>query len=123
MDETSNATLQAYADGINDCVTGTSFLKKKTTGMLLPPEFYAFGMSDLSEWRPWHPVDSIAFLKYKNYFMTWNWMNDLARESLRQKDPELASLLEELNPFKSEDMFDHTYTIDDEDLKEHGQFS
>lgn len=46
-------------------------------------------------------------------------MNDLARESLRQKDPELAQLLEELNPFKSEDMFDHTYTLDDEDLKEH----
>ena len=116
-------TLQAYADGVNDAVLGTSFLKKATTGMLLPPEFYAFGISDLSKWRPWHPVDSLALVKYKSFYLSWNWMHDLGREALRQKHPDLFDLAEEINPFMSEEFVDLVTIIDDDDLREHGQYS
>ena len=111
-------SLQSYANGINDCVLGTSLLKKNTTGRLLPPEFYAFGISDLKEWRPWSPIDSLALLKYKSYYLSWNWMNDLAREALRQKHPDLADMAEEINPFMSKYMHDMVTIIEDEDLKE-----
>lgn len=83
MPEGERAILEAYANGLNDSVLGTSFLLKSTTGRLLPPEFYAFGLSDLKTWRPWHPVDSIALIKYKSFYLSWNWMHDLGRESLR----------------------------------------
>ena len=116
-------TLQAYADGINDSVLGTSLVRKQSTGKLLPPEFYAFGLSDLSQWRPWHPTDTIALLKYKSFYLSWNWMHDLGREALRQKHPDLADLREEINPFLSEDMIDLTTIIDDDDLKAFGQYS
>ena len=66
-------TLQAYADGVNDAVFGTSLFRKHGTGRLLPPEFYTFGISDLSQWRPWSPIDSLALLKYKSYYLSWNW--------------------------------------------------
>ena len=76
-------TLQAYADGVNDCVLGTGLFTEQSTGRLLPPEFYTFGISDLSKWRPWTPIDSMALIKYKSYYLSWNWSNDLAREALR----------------------------------------
>ena len=83
LSEKHQENLQAYANGVNDCVLGTNLMKKHTTSRLLPPEFYAFGISDLKEWRPWDPIDSLALLKYKSYYLSWNWMNDLAREALR----------------------------------------
>jgi len=45
LDTETKEILTAYADGINDCVLGTNFLTKSTTGRLLPPEFYAFGIT------------------------------------------------------------------------------
>lgn len=98
-------------------------MKKETTGRLLPPEFYVFGISDLTNWRPWHPVDSLALVKYKSFYLSWNWMHDLGREALRLKHPDLADLADEINPFKSEDFLDMVTIIDDDDLKEHGQYS
>ena len=83
LSEEHKATLEAYSDGINDCVFGTSFWDEGRSSKLLPPEFYAFGLSDLSQWRPWEPSDTLALLKYKSFYLSWNWMNDLARESLR----------------------------------------
>merc|ERR1712060_503106 len=114
--------LQAYADGVNDCVEGTSFILKSTTSRLLPPEFYAFGLSK-EDWRPWAPTDSIALGKYMSFYLSWNWMNDLARESLRQRHPDLADIAEELNAFSMDFMHDMVTIVDDDDLKEHGQWS
>ena len=109
---------------MNDAVLGTSLLSKHATQRLLPPEFYAFGISDLSQsWRPWSPIDSLALVKYKSYYLSWNWMNDLAREALRQKHPDLADMAEELNPFTSEFMKDLLTITDDDDLRKHGQYS
>lgn len=95
---------------------------KGGTGKLLPPEFYAFGLSDLTKWRPWHPTDTLALIKYKSFYLSWNWMMDLGRESLRQKHPDLADLAEEINPFKSEDFLDLVTIIEDDDLLKFGQF-
>ena len=108
---------------MNDAVLGTSLLSKHATQRLLPPEFYAFGISDLSQWRPWSPIDSLALVKYKSYYLSWNWMNDLAREALRQKHPDLADMAEEINPFTSEFMNDLVTIIDDDDLRKYGQYS
>ena len=88
----------------------------------MPPEFYAFGLSDLSIWRPWHPTDSIALIKYKSFYLTWNWMHDLGRETLRQKHPDLAEFAEEINPFKSEDFIDMLTILEDDDLRKEGQY-
>ena len=82
LDTEAKETLTAYADGINDCVLGTNFFIKSTTGRLLPPEFYAFGIT-LENWKPWSPIDTIALAKYKSFFLSWNWSNDLSREALR----------------------------------------
>ena len=82
LDTETKETLTAYADGINDCVLGTNFFIKSTTGRLLPPEFYAFGIT-LENWKPWSPIDTIALAKYKSFFLSWNWSNDLSREALR----------------------------------------
>lgn len=122
MGEREKATIQAYADGINDCVFGTSMVLKSTTQRLLPPEFYAFGLSDLSEWRPWHPTDTLALIKYKSFYLSWNWMHDLGREALRQKHPDLADIVEEINPFKSEDFIDMVTILDESDLKKEGHY-
>ena len=122
MKEQDRLLLQTYADGINDCVFGTSLTAENSTGRLLPPEFYAFGIYDLSNWRPWHPTDSIALLKYKSFYLTWNWMHDLGRETLRQKHPDLAEFADELNPFKSEEFIDILTILEDDDLRKEGQY-
>ena len=123
LDKESQDTLQAFADGINDCVMGTGLMKKQTTSRLLPPEFYTFGLSDLEKWRPWSPVDTIALLKYKSFYLSWNWMHDMGREALRQKHPDLADFAEELNPFTSDNFMNLVTIIDDDDLKASGQYS
>lgn len=92
---------------------------KSATGRLLPPEFYAFGIT-LENWKPWTVYDSIALAKYKSFYLTWNWQNDLARESLRQKHPDLAEMAEELNPFMFDFMTDLVTINEDEDLKKFG---
>lgn len=122
IDAKSQHILQAYADGINDCVYGTNLILKSTTGRLLPPEFYAFGIN-LENWTPWTPYDSIALAKYKSFYLTWNWNNDLGREAFRQKHPDLAEMAEELNPFMNDYLNDLLTVVEDEDLKEFGQYN
>jgi len=74
--------LQYYADGINDFVEGVDMFSGKATAALLPPEFYAFGISK-EDWKPWHPVDSLCVVRLMSFNLSWNWMNDLIRESFR----------------------------------------
>ena len=83
------------------------------TGRMLPPEFLLFGITKES-FVPWNPADSIICLKMMGFNLTWNWTNDLLRESLRQKHLELEEIVEELVPFTS-DMLPETLTIVDED--------
>ena len=120
MDSENRAILEAYADGINDSVFGTSLTGDQSTGRLLPPEFYAFGISDLDKWRPWSPVDTLTLTKYKSYYLSWNWMGDLAREALMQAHPDLLELADDIVPFKSEEFVNLVTIIDEEDLKENG---
>lgn len=43
----------------------------------------------------------------------------MARESLRQKHPDLADMAEEINPFLSSNFVDLVTIVDDDDLKKH----
>ena len=52
-----------------------------------------------------------------SFNLSWNWPNDILRESLRQKHPDLENLAEQIAPF-AQDMLAETLTIvDEEDLK------
>lgn len=79
MDKHSKDILQAYADGVNDFVTGINLLGDSSTAKLLPPEFYAIGHKMI---RPWTPVDSLSIIKILNFHLSWNWNQDLFREEL-----------------------------------------
>ena len=50
-------------------------------------------------------------------------MHDMGREALRQKHPDLADFVEELNPFTSDNFKDLVTIIDDDDLRAIGQYS
>ena len=77
----------------------------------------------MESWRDWHPIDTLTLLKYKSFFLSWNWMHDLARENLKQMHPDLADLADELNAFRGKDFLDNVTIIDDDDLRAHGQYS
>lgn len=87
--------LWAYADGINDFLESAMFI--------LPPEFYAVGLTKL---EPWHPVDSLVVAKIINFNLSYNWSQDLLRyilgSELEKVDAELRDLVEELVPFNME---------------------
>jgi penicillin amidase len=82
LPEDEKEFLQAYADGINDYVAGVELMGDNPTARLLPPEFLTFGISK-ETWRPWSPVDSLAVFRLLSFHLSWNWMNDLMRESFR----------------------------------------
>jgi len=113
---------QAYADGINDYVAGIDLMGDDPTGRLLPPEFLTFGITK-ETWRPWSPVDSICVLKLMNFHLSWNWMNDLTRESIKRLHPELADMAEEISPFHKGFLAKLTTVLDEEDLKAWDQYS
>ena len=91
------------------------------TGRSLPIEFTIFGIT--KENFVWHPIDSLAILKFFCFSLSWNWQNDMTSEMFKQKHPDLAALVEDLSPFTSEFMNDIITTVDDDDLKEWGQYS
>jgi penicillin G amidase len=122
MPAEDKAFYQAYADGINDFVVGINLLSQSPTARLLPPEFLAFGITK-DNWRPWHPVDSICVLKLMNFHLSWNWMNDLTRESIKKIHPELNEMVEEIAPFHAGNLHKMTTVLDDADLKEWNQWS
>jgi len=49
-------------------------------------------------------------------------MHDLGREALRQKHPDLADLVDEINPYKSTEFIDMVTILDDDDLRQAGQY-
>ena len=55
--------------------------------------------------------------------LTWNWSADLQREALREVHPDLEALMEEIMPYASDYLFDMVPIVDDDDLKEWGQYS
>ena len=114
--------LQAYADGINDFVLGVDMFGSNPTGRLLPPEFLLFGITKQT-FVPWKITDSINCAKLMGFNLTWNWSNDLLREALRQKHSELAEIIEDLVPFTSDKLPEKLTIVDDEDLKQWGQYS
>ena len=48
---------------------------------------------------------------------------DMAREAIRESHPDLADIVEELVPFSTEFLSTVVTSIDDEDLKQWGQYS
>ena len=82
LEEEEKEMYQAYADGINDYVAGVSIFSAESTGRALPPEFIAFGISTDS-FKEWTMADSMSILRLLSFQLSWNWQNDLVRESLR----------------------------------------
>ena len=122
LSDDEKAYYQAYADGVNDFVAGVDLYSDDGTARLLPPEFLTFGITK-ENWRPWHPVDSMSILRLISFHLSWNWMNDLTRESFRHKHPDLAEFAEELAPFHAGNLADMTTVLDDDDLKQWNQYS
>ena len=54
---------------------------------------------------------------------SWNWQNDLLREALRQKHPDLAEIVEDFAPFTSENLNQLVTIVDESDLKAWNQYS
>ena len=97
-------------------------LESNPTGRILPPEFLLFGITK-DTFVPWSPIDSIACVKLMGFNLSWNWANDLLRESLRQKHPDLAEIVEDLVPFTSDKLPETLPIVDEEDLKQWGHYS
>ena len=123
MDEESRGLFQAYADGINDYVSGVSLFEDQSTASALPPEFYVFGISKES-FQPWTVVDSLCIARMVSFTFSAAWMFDLYREVIRKNHPELKDIAEELMPFTSDHMADSSVTIvSDDDLKQWSLYS
>ena len=89
---------------------------------MLPPEFLVFGITK-ENYEPWTPVDCMLMARIISYQLTWNWAADLQREGLRQAHPDLNALVEELNPFTSDYLYDVVPALEDDDLKKINMFS
>ena len=77
------AWLNAYAAGVN------AFLTHRSGP--LPPEFLIFGHRNI---EPWHPADSVVWLKMMALDLSKNWRNELlrARLSTRLSTEQIADL-------------------------------
>jgi len=113
--------LQAYCDGVNAFTAGIDFTNPDSTAKLLPPEFYTFGITG-DKLEPWTTVDVVAMSKMISFHLTWNWSQDYAREAVRNIHPDFEEWLEALVPFTSEAMRDWVTIVDDDDLKQWGQY-
>ena len=51
-----------------------------------------------------------------SFNLSWNWSNDLLRETLRQKHPDLEDLAEEIVPFAQDMLMEPMTIVDEEDL-------
>jgi len=116
---------KAYCDGVNDFIKNVDFVTafwNTASAKLLPPEFYMFGMTG-EKLEPYTPEDIYGFSRLISFHLSWNWNQDLARESLRQGHPDLADIVEEVVPFHADFLHAFQTIVDDDDLKEWGQFS
>ena len=96
--------FQAYADGINGFINGIG-QSSHSTAWLLPPEFYAVGITDSTQIEPWHPIDSLAIFKLINFHLSWNWSNDLLRDIMSDLDAtKLKSMVDEMVGFRADHM-------------------
>jgi penicillin amidase len=123
-DEKDIAIYSSYLNGINDYVQNISLFgfDSHSTARVLPPEFYIFGMSG-DKLEPFTMADIISIARLISFHLSWNWNQDLEREALRQNHPDIADLVEELVPFSSEFLSALVTVVDDDDLKEWGQYS
>lgn len=122
LDELEKGMIQAYCDGVNDFVTSVSVFGSNSGASLLPPEIYLFGMTDEVR-KPFTIADVLGYGRLISFQLTWNWSHDLSREALRQAHPDFEDLIEELLPFTRSNMYDMVTVLDDEDLKQWGQYS
>ena len=115
--------MQAYCDGINDFVKGVGMFEQEQTARALPPEFLLFGITPDS-FEPYDLKDILQIGLVTNWDEgTFQISSDLLKESLRRSDPDLARLVEDLIPFTSEVTDKLVTTVDDNDLRQWGQFS
>ena len=62
--------LLEYANGVNDFINNVNLMGHDSTATLLPPEFYAVGLTNV---EPWTPVDTCSIIKLLNFYLSWNW--------------------------------------------------
>ena len=108
--------FQAYADGINDYISGIDTFGSNPTARLLPPEFLLLGINK-ENWTTWTPLDSFSCSMLMSFNLSWNWPNDLLREAFRQKHEDLEDLAEEIVPFARDMLAEVITIVDEEDLK------
>ena len=76
----------------------------ESTGRFLPLEFYIFGISK-ENYTSWSPVESLCLIKMMSFTLSaWAGQNELLRESFRQRNPELAELVDDFAPFTIENL-------------------
>ncbi|KAL4430319.1 hypothetical protein ABPG74_019478 [Tetrahymena malaccensis] len=99
-------TIQAYADGINDCVDSMK---------ILPLEYFITG----NKFDKWDVVDSLSFVKLLNFQLTSDWSYELIREKLIKIFGKKVVKLMMGNRY----LFDNTTIMTDEELKLMGLYS
>jgi len=70
LNEEHRSLLQAYADGVNDYISGIKWFSADQTAVTLPPEFHLLGIKKID---PWTPVDSLALMRLVNFHLSYNW--------------------------------------------------
>ena len=122
ISDQQRAWLEAYSAGINDFINSIDFASSNGSAKLLPPEFYAFGITG-ENLELWKPEDSLAFGSMMSFHLTWNWGIDYIRQMMIEIDPELAELVDEMLPFTADNINDRTFVLDDDDLKQFDLYS
>lgn len=108
LDETDKEYLSSYIDGLNDFVKELWFL---------PNEFYILGL----KFEAFRIEDSLTFLKFLSYALTFDWQHEILREKISEVFSE--DLAEEMTAAFSRYHFDDTVILNDEELKQSGLYS
>ena len=74
MDESERAQIEAYIAGVNDYIENIFLLgfDRHSSGFLLPPEFYIFGMSG-DKLEPFTVADVLNQGRLMSFHLSWNW--------------------------------------------------
>lgn len=74
LDESELAQINAYTSGVNDYIENICLFgfDRHSTGFLLPPEFYVFGMAG-EKLEPFTAADVLAQGRLISFHLSWNW--------------------------------------------------
>lgn len=120
LDTDDKELLQSYSNGVNDFLSNVKLFSEGASAHLLPPEFYAVGLKEV---EPWTPVNSLEIAKLLNFHLSWNWQQDLTRDWISGFHKDLEEIIGEIVPHTAEFSHDLVTILDDDDIKQQGQWS